>query len=262
MKSLNSILISTVIVMIVVGLPIIAMSQNTNSDKTAHFTEARKQLEQAVVDQDIDRIVMSRNQFNSFLDERDLRAQAHYFIGLAGYRLRTLPSELDKKQKEQYLDEAIDHLEKAIELKNDFAEAHALLSGSYGMKASGGMFAGMKYGPKSNKQIDKALELAPDNPRVLMLDGTGLLFTPSMFGGDTEKAVTQFQKAAKQFEKFTPEDPTMPHWGRVEVYAWLGQAYEEEGQYEEAMQAYEKALELDPEYGWVKYYLLPKLAEK
>ena len=124
------------------------------------------------------------------------------------------------------------------------------------------MFAGIKYGPKSNKQIDKALELAPENPRVLMLDGTGLLYTPSMFGGDTEKAIAQFQKAAKQFEKFTPKDSTMPHWGRVEVYAWLGQGYEEEEQYEEAKKAYEKALELNPDYGWVKSYLLPKLAEK
>jgi len=246
----------------VVGLPVIALSQNSDSGKTAQFIEARKHLEQAIDNQEIEEIVILLNQFNSFLDEPDLRARAHYFIGLAGYRLRTLPTELDKKQKEQYLDEAIDHLEKSIGIKNDFAEAHALLSGCYGMKASGGMFAGIKYGPKSNKQMDKALELAPDNPRVLMLDGTGLLFTPSMFGGDTGKALTRFREAAEQFENFTPEDPTMPRWGRVEVYAWLGQAYEEEGQYEQAKQAYEKALEIDPEYTWVKNYLLPKLAEK
>ena len=107
MKSRNSVLILTIIAMIVVGLPAIAMSQNTKSDKTENFAEARKQLEQAIVDQDIDQIVMSRNQFNSFLDEPDLRAQAHYFIGLAGYRLRTLPSDLGDDQKEQYLDESI-----------------------------------------------------------------------------------------------------------------------------------------------------------
>ena len=262
MKSRNILFKTLFIIFLAAGLAVGAMAQESDLDKTKRFVEAREQLEQAVVDQNIEQIAMLRSQFKSFVDEPDLRAQAHYFVGLAGYRLRTLPSDLDDDQKENYLDEAINHLKKAIGVKSNFAEAHALLSGCYGMKASGGMFAGMKYGPKSNTQMDKALELAPDNPRVLILDGTGLFFTPSMFGGDTEKAITQFQESAKQFGEFTPEDATMPHWGRVEVYAWLGQAYEEDEQYDEAKKAYEKALELDPDYGWVKNYLLPKLVEK
>lgn len=261
MKSKNNLFRIAVIALLAAGLPIGGIAQHSEPDIKAQFTDARKQLEQAIVDQNIEQIVMARNHFESFLDKPDLSAQAHYYLGLAGYRLHTLPSEMGKKQKGDYLNDAINHLNKAISIKEGFAEAHALLSGSYGLKASGGMFAGIKYGPKSNKEIDKALQLAPNNPRVLLLDGIGLLFTPSMFGGDTEKAITQFNEAAKEFEKFTPKDETMPHWGKVEVYAWLGQAYEKQKQYEQAKQAYEKALKLNPDYGWVKNHLMPKLAE-
>jgi len=257
----NIIQIAAVIWALVMG-PVIAIAQAPDSVELEQFAKLRIQLEKAIDEQHIEQIAMSPNQFKVFLDDSDLRAQAHYFIGLAGYRLSTLPSKLSDDRKERYLDEAIEHLVKATESRKDFAEAHALLSGAFGMKAGGGMFAGMKYGPKSNKQIDRALDLAPDNPRVLLLYGIGLLYTPSMFGGDTEKAVIQFKEAAKQFEKFTSEDVTMPHWGRVEVYAWLGQAYEAEDQYEKAKEAYEKALKIDPDYGWVKYHLMPKLAEK
>jgi tetratricopeptide (TPR) repeat protein len=262
MKSINSVFRITVIILLAAGFPIGAVAQKSGPDKRAQFTEARTQLEQAIVDQNIEQIVRLRSRFESFFDEPDLEAQAHYFIGLAGYRLHTLPSELDKKQKGNYLNDAVDHLKKAVSINEDFAEAHALLSGSYGLKASGGIFSGMKYGPKSNNEIDRALQLVPSNPRVLLLDGIGLLFTPSMFGGDTEKAITQFKEAAKEFEKFTPKDETMPHWGKVEVYAWLGQAYEKQKKFELAKQAYEKALELNPDYGWVKNNLLPKLAEQ
>src|SRR5699024_257665 len=103
---------------------------------------------------------------------------------------------------------------------------------------------------------------APDNPRVHMINAIGLLKKPSMFGGSTEGAIKEFKKAAELFESFEPANKMMPDWGHAENYAWLGQAYEQNEQLKEAKTAYNEALKTDPNYGWVKYVLMPQLEDK
>jgi tetratricopeptide (TPR) repeat protein len=150
---------------------------------------------------------------------------------------------------------------KAVELGSDFAEAQAMLGSCYGMKATG-IFSGMKYGPKSDKAMKRAKELAPDNPRVVLLDAIGTFFKPSMFGGSVEGAVEGFQRAVELFENWQPPNAYAPRWGDAEVYAWLGQGYEEAGDYEKAKEAYQQALKIKPGYPWVENLLLPELAQK
>ena len=54
-------------------------------------------------------------------------------------------------------------------------------------------------------------------------------------------------------------DPLQPGWGHSNVYAWLGKAHVDRGNLTEARQAYERALQLEPEFAWVKYDLMPAL---
>ena len=58
-----------------------------------------------------------------------------------------------------------------------------------------------------------------------------------------------------------PTDPIHPVWGHSETYAWLGIAYMDRDEENSARAAFEKALEIDPNNGWVKYELLPKVSE-
>src|SRR5699024_10738399 len=160
----------------------------------------------------------------------------HYYMGYADYRLNTQFSDVKEDQKEKFLDEAVKYLEEAVRLDPDFADARALLASVYGLKATG-IFSGMKYGPKSNSAIENALETAPDNPRVHMINAIGLLKKPSMFGGSTEGAIKEFKKAAELFESFEPANKMMPDWGHAENYAWLGQAYEQNDQLKKAKTA-------------------------
>ena len=80
-----------------------------------------------------------------------------------------------------------------------------------------------------------------------------------MFGGSREKGLQGFQRAAELFAQEEPTDPIQPAWGHREAYAWLGIAYQNRGELESARAAFEKALEIDPDFGWVKYWLLPGL---
>ena len=82
-----------------------------------------------------------------------------------------------------------------------------------------------------------------------------------MFGGDPEKGMLGFQQAADLFAAEVVDDPLMPDWGHAEAYAWLGQGHMANGAQEQARAAFEKALALNPDYGWVKYVLLPKVAD-
>lgn len=123
------------------------------------------------------------------------------------------------------------------------------------------MLAGMRLGPKADALMDEAVELGPSNPRVFMLRGVGSIYKPKMFGGGTDKAVADLLKAAALYPTETPASPA-PRWGHAEVYAWLGQAYVADKKYTEARHAYQKALQIAPEFGWVKNVLLPELEKK
>ena len=91
-----------------------------------------------------------------------------------------------------------------------------------------------------------------------MLRGIGNLFKPKLFGGGADKAEKDLVKAIALFATDKPAPPA-PDWGHAEAYAWLGQVYAERKQVDEAREAYRKALELRPDFGWVAHELLPAL---
>jgi tetratricopeptide (TPR) repeat protein len=196
--------------------------------------------------------------------EPSKKAAALYFVGYANYSLVNLPSE--KESKEQNTDAGIVALEEAVKLEPAFADAHALLGSLYGQKAGGGMMAGMKYGQKSAVTMERAITLQPKNPRILMLEGVSLFFKPAMWGGDKQKALTNLQRACELAEQgaCAAKEATMPDWGHADVFAWKGVMFakSDEADTDNAKAAYERALQLQPNYNWVKYVLLPKLSAK
>jgi tetratricopeptide (TPR) repeat protein len=102
--------------------------------------------------------------------------------------------------------------------------------------------------------------LAPENPRVLLLDAISLYNTPERWGGDKDKAIEQLHAALDQFEDAAPSDPLAPQWGHADAYAWLGIAHLEAGRHAQARKALQQALDTRPGYAWVETVLLPKVA--
>lgn len=184
---------------------------------------------------------------------------AHYYAALADYRLLYVPER--PAEKLDLINDAIAHLEKAVAADKRFADAYALLSSMYGQKAGEQWYKGMFLGPKADKAMARAKELAPENPRVRLLDAIGLYNKPGMFGGDKKKALDGFREAVRLFEKEDVAEPLRPQWGHEEAYAWIGIAHMQAGRQAEAREAFEKALQINPDYGWVESALLPQLAE-
>ena len=184
---------------------------------------------------------------------------AHYYLGLSEYRLAGLLP--DGKGQLKHIDKCIEHLEMVVEKDDTFEEGFALLGSALGWKSSLKPLRVMFLGPKAVRMVNKAKELAPENPRVVLIEAISDYNTPKMFGGDPERAMNNFQKATSLFENQTPTDPLMPTWGHEEAYAWIGLAFAAKGSTTNARTAYEKALEINPNYAWVKSVLLPDLEE-
>lgn len=181
-----------------------------------------------------------------------------HYRGYATYRLGQQAS----TQKQEDLadtryQEALKWLDKAV-ATHPIAESHALRAATMGQLIGNSAIRGMRYGMAANNADDDARELGRDNPRVLLLQAVGTWFKPSMYGGGEDKARAIMARALKAFERDTPAAP-LPSWGRAEALAWHGQWELKAGRVASARAAYEQALTLEPEYGWVKYVLLPAL---
>lgn len=221
-------------------------------------------LDQGTTHGDAAALQQARSFFERATASDTLTAVSHYYLALADYRLVDLSGE-DKK--ETYMDDAAKHLEKALDLRDGWAEANALLALVYGRKAGQGMISGMRYGPKADSRLDAAKKAAPENPRVLLADGISLINKPGMWGGDKDLGLQRLQEAVRQFEQNTAAETTAsalnslePTWGHAEAYAWIGITHAKADRYDEARTALETALSVRPGYAWVEKVLMPRYA--
>lgn len=221
--------------------------------------EARSLLQEGVNTADRGMMERARTQFERATADDTYAALAHYYAGLSNYRLASIFLEADDMPISNYLDAADHHLETAIDLDTQLADAYALQSSVYGLKISHRPWRAVTLGRASGTLMEQALELEPNNPRVVLLKAQSDFHTPSAFGGDKDNALEGFKKAAKLFEEKEDSDPLQPQWGHEEAYVWIGIAHAEEERYAAARTAFERALEINPDYGWVKYELLPEM---
>jgi len=159
----------------------------------------------------------------------------------------------------KYLDDTKENLEELIDMEFNTAESKALLSAVYGLEMGYSSWKGIYLGSKSSGLIDNALNKDKNSPIVWLVYANSKLFTPAMFGGDKKEAIKAYAKAVSLFEN---ENEHQNNWRYLDALAWLGQAYEQTEQPDKAREVYEKALEVEPDFIWVKHALLPKLAQK
>ena len=210
----------------------------------------------------LDALYAAKAAFECALADTALAAWGHYYIALADYRIADYllaAGEENKGAAAEHLKTAVDHLQKATEIDPQAAEAYALLSSAYGRQIGLDPIKGMTLGRKAQKSLKKAVQLAPDNPRVALCAAIRDFNTPGMFGGSKEKGLQGFQRAAELFAQEEPIDPIQPAWGHSRTYAWIGLAYQDRGELAPARAAFAKALAINPHFSWVKNVLLPEL---
>lgn len=172
------------------------------------------------------------------------------YYGAAG----TAMGNQDEDLAEELLEKA-ETTAKTILAKNKKSpEANALLSSIYGMKIGLSPIKGPFLGGKSSSAAKKGIELAADNAFTNYVMGSYLFYTPSMFGGDAAGSLTYLEKSKKIYEK----EGRIQTWEYMNMMALLGQAYHNQKEYTKAKAIYTTALEIAPNFGYVKMVLLPR----
>ncbi len=158
----------------------------------------------------------------------------------------------DEDTFDENVDQTIDLLKEIIENDPNHGEAMAVLSATYGLVMAYSPMKGMLYGSKSTGLVESAIKIQPDSPLVQKLFASSKLYTPEMFGGSPKTAVVSFEKSIELFEKGETENS----WLYLDALIGLSMAYRKTGKDAEAKLIVEKALEIEPEYGWAKSILV------
>jgi hypothetical protein len=155
----------------------------------------------------------------------------------------------DPKQLEAAAGACLTSAEKLVEAEPRSAEALVLESACAGyLGAQGGLFAGSSQ-RRSEARLAAARELAPRNPRVLLLDALA-----RWYQGESASAAARgelrraFEAAAAAFQSPVGAAPGEPSWGEAEAWLYLGRALEADGDGLGARNAYEKSLLVAPEF--------------
>lgn len=113
--------------------------------------------------------------------------------------------------------------------------------------------------PKSLSLINKSIQADSTNANGWIQKGNALYYMPSVAGGNKGKAIVYFTKALLILE-YTNTHKN--NWIYLNTLAILAQAYEKTGNTTMAKLTYEKALQAEPNFMWVRDHLYPKLLKQ
>ena len=215
---------------------------------------AKKLLKKGVDTWDPDLMKKSRDRLLGMMArEKKENLYILYYIALCDYRLATYYLTLTEMDKaEPYIKEGQDYLKKAMELDPDFGELDAFYAYMLGFEIALNPENAMSLGFEIYQYFGKAFEKSPENPRVHFLKGVSDLFTPEQYGGGADAAIKTLTKSVDLFEKENIEDPVLPSWGKDEAYTFLAIAYNQKGVKDKAVEFFQKALEINPEFKMAK----------
>jgi tetratricopeptide (TPR) repeat protein len=163
-----------------------------------------------------------------------------YYAAFANYRLAMLWSARDTGRARAAIERCVENLGHALKARKDFPEALALHAACLETRADQKPWTAPLSASKRSSHIERALKLAPKNPRVLLLD--------ALETRDASQAVAQLKKAVSAFEAERQDVGRAPGWGAAEAYLQLGRTYLEVGAVLEAREAFERALVIAPEF--------------
>jgi tetratricopeptide (TPR) repeat protein len=138
-------------------------------------------------------------------------------------------------------EDGVDAANKAVALNDNSSEAHRLEGELLGEMIPHVFMGGVRYGPSSSKQLDRAIELDPRNANAYAARGVNYFFTPSAFGGGHDKAIDLLKKAIEV-------DPTsdLPH-------LWLAYIYLEDGDIDPSFLEVTEARRINPERSFTNH---------
>lgn len=139
----------------------------------------------------------------------------------------------DDKLIKQAAENGVEAAKKAAELDPKSSEARRLKGELLGELIPHVFAGGMRYGRESTNEIEKAMELDPNNVNAYIARAISYFYTPSAFGGSHERAVEMLKKAVSL-------DATSDT-----AHIWLARVYLEDGKRNDARGEINEAVRLN-----------------
>ena len=191
------------------------------------------------------------------VNEKDFLSQlVNYQYGYIGWCIGNNKNEPAK----EYLGKAEWNLKLLSKADANPSVIHAYESAFYGFKIGLSRIRAPFYGPRSIKHAQQAIELDKNNPLGYIQYGNSQFYMPAIFGGSKQEAINHFQKAQELMEQDT--EGIENDWNYLSLLTLIARSFEEMGQYEQAQEYYEKILNVEPEFSWVKNELYPTFLQK
>jgi len=173
-----------------------------------------------------------------------------YYYGYIGFLLGT-----DQKDKaEGYITKGEEHLNALLKSTPNDVTALAYKGSFIGFRIGTNKFKAITLGKESISYINRAYKLDSQNVQAILDKGNLLYHMPGIFGGDKKEAVRLYEKAVLRMEK---HQNLKQNWLYLNVLTTIARHYEEEKQWQKAVQIYKKILQQEPEFSWVKHALYP-----
>ena len=182
----------------------------------------------------------------------DEQAPLHdYYLGFLYFRQALLAAQgvtvPGAGKAGQFAAECVKHLDAALAVHEDFAEGFALRAACRLAPLASGEGATLAA-HRAHKDISRALQLAPGNPRVLLIDAVSDYQLPPSSGGNKERALVKLRQAMTAFEAERRETQRIPGWGAAEACVFLARDLLDHGDPVAARDVLEQALVSTPEF--------------
>ena len=237
--------------------------------KDAHEQAARIVAQIQRADYEGDRAAMLRgyDDLKPFTEDPRLASRIRYWRGFAKWRraINGFNDAVDPKELTGDLNSALDEFKAAIELDPKFVDARIGIISSLGFL----LFADRQDETRKKERIaqilameKEAVEMAPDNPRLIWVQGPILWNSPPERGGGQDKAIQNYQRGLEAFSKIkTNDDQLEPSWGKPELMMSLAYCYlnSESADVNAAERYARDALEIVPYWHYVRDILLPQI---
>ena len=171
-----------------------------------------------------------------------------YYAALADWRLAQLAAQHPggSPPASQLAQRCVSESDAALALQADFADALALRAAC--LATAGGVLHAPFSGRRARKDLERALQLAPRDPRVLLVDAMSDYELAPSAGGNKERALPKLRQAVAAFESERGGAERLPGWGAAEAYLFLARDLLDHGDPIGARDALERALLIAPQF--------------
>ncbi len=160
----------------------------------------------------------------------------------------------------KYMAKAERHLDELE--KNNYAKSwiYSYRSAFNGFKIAMSRWSAPFLGPKSIEFAENARRLDPNNWFAFVQLANIKFYTPSIVGGSKKEALSFYLKAKSLFEN--NDKSYLKNWHYPNLLVSIANAYIALENYDAAKQIYDQALNIYPNFHWIKNELYPDLLKK